>query len=141
MSAFWWGGIAVAALWLFFSMRSRAKAMRSFAASEEADPWFLKNNIDLRSVMFSTYEDPGLARNARATVLVGGGKNTNGEPVGFALEIIPGQGVVSSEILVPNGIATYHRTASLQAKMSGKPLLDVLAEMAASHRARHPPAP
>jgi high-affinity Fe2+/Pb2+ permease len=45
MSGFWWGVIIVAVLWLFFSMRSKAKAVRSFAAYDEADPWFLKNNI------------------------------------------------------------------------------------------------
>jgi hypothetical protein len=141
MSGFWWGVIIVATLWLFFSMRSKVKAVRSFAASDEADPWFQKNNINSNSVMFSTYEDPDLARNAGATVIVGSGKNAQGESVGFALEVVPGKGVVSSEILVPYGTATHHRAASMQAKMSGQPLLDVLVEMPANHRARYPTAP
>ncbi len=141
MSGFWWGVAIVAVLWLFFSMRSKAKAVRSFTAADEADPWFLKNNISSSSVMFNAYEEPGLARNPGATVIVGSGKNGQGESVGFALEVVPGKGVVASEILVPYGIATHGKTASLQAKISGQPLLDVLLDMARTHRARYPTAP
>ncbi len=136
MSGFWWGVAIVAVLWLFFSMRSKTKAIRSFSALDEAAPWFLKNNISSGSAMFSTYEDSVLARNSGATIIVGDGKNAQGESVGFALEVLPGQGVVASEILVPYGIATHHKTASLQARMSDQPLLDVLVAMAANHRVR-----
>ncbi len=141
MSSFWWGVVIVAALWLFFSMRSKSKAIRSFSALDEADPWFLKNNISSGSAVFSVYEEPGLARNAGATVIVGEGKNAQGESVGFALEVLSGKGVVASELLVPYGIASHHKTASLKAKMSGQPLLDVLVAMAANHRVRYPTAP
>jgi hypothetical protein len=72
---------------------------------------------------------------------VGSGEDAQGEFVGFALEVVRDKGVVASEILVPHGIATHHKAASLQAKMSGQPLLDVLVAMAASHRARYPTAP
>lgn len=138
MSGFWWGAALVAVLWVFFSVRSKAKAARSFAAFDEAGPWFVKNNISSSSVMFNAYEEPGLARNPGATVIVGNGKNSNGESIGFALEIVSGKGVVASGILVPFGIATQDKTASLQAKVSGQPLLDVLLSMAKNHRTRYP---
>ena len=138
MSGFWWGVAIVAVLWLFFSMRSRTKAVRSFNAFDEADPWFLNHGINSDSVRFSAYDEPGLARNLGATVIVGGGKDAQGERVGFALEVVSGKGVVASEILVPEGIATWHKTASMQAKVSGQPLIDVLVAMAAKHRASHP---
>jgi hypothetical protein len=141
MSGFWWGVAIVATLWFFFSMRSKTKAIRSFSALDEVDRRFLENNISSGSVVFSAYEEPGLTRNAGATVIVGSGKNAQGESVGFALEVVSGTGVVASEILTPYGIATHHKTASLQAKMSGQPLLDVLVAMAARHRARYPTAP
>jgi hypothetical protein len=138
MSVFWWGVAIVAVLWLFFSMRSRAKAVRSFNAFDEADSWFLNHGISSDSVRFSAYDEPGLARNLGATVIVGVGKDARNERVGFALEVVSGKGVVDSEILVSEGIATWHKTASMQAKMSGQPLIDVLVAMAASHRACHP---
>lgn len=133
MSGFWWGVMIVAVLWLFFLVRPKAKAIRAFSVCDEADPWFQKNNINPNSVIFSTYEDTGLARNSGAAVVVG-----ESDDVGFALEVVPGEGVVSSEIIVPFGIASHHRTASIQAKMSGQPLLDVLIEKAENHRMRYP---
>ena len=51
------------------------------------------------------------------------------------LEIIPGRGVVHEEILVPHGIASWHPNASIKAKMAGRPLVVMLREMAAVHRA------
>ncbi len=82
--------------------------------------------------MFSAYEDPELSRVPGSTVLCGYGKGLDGD-IGFAIEVVSGRGVVASEILQPSGIASHHRTASMQAKALGRPLLDVLAEMAEAH--------
>ncbi len=120
MSRFWWG---------------KAKAVQAFSTFDEANPWFLKQGINSDSVTFDTYNEPSLARNPGAIVLAGVGKDDQGNRVGFALEVVSGKGVVASEILVPDGIATWHKKASMLAKASGQPLLDMLVAMAASHRA------
>lgn len=137
MLEFWMVALIVAALWILFSARSKGKAVRSFAATDAARSWFSDNDIDYSSVLFSTYEDEELARNPGASIIVGSGRNSGGESVGFALEVLPGSGVVESEMIVPDGIASHHRSASLKAKRSGQPLLDILVEMAARHRAQY----
>jgi hypothetical protein len=139
MSGFWWGVLVVVALWIFFSMRSSAKTSRSFAVRDAAEPWFQAQGIVGRSITFSIYEDPGLARNPGATVLVGTGQDVRGEPAGFAIEVLPGKGVVEAQLLKPHGIATWHRNASMEARMAGVSLIDVLVAKADSHRSRIAP--
>ena len=118
----------------FNSLFGNSKAEKSFNAFDEANSWISKNNINLDSIRFSSYDKPYLVRNTGATVIVGSGTYVNGENVGFALEVISNKGVVASEIIIPYGIASYHNRASMQAKMSNLPLLDVLVDMAAKHR-------
>lgn len=141
MSAFWWGVLIVAGLWVFFTIRSRKKAARSFNAIDGADPWLESQDIDPNSVRFSTYEEPALARNLGAMVIVGWGKTKQGDDKAFAIEIKRGAGVVTGEIIVPYGIATWHKNASMQAKLTKQPLIDVLLSMAAQHRSRHSAEP
>ena len=85
MSGFWWGVIIVGALWVYFSMRSKAKALKAFAAFDLAEPWFEEQGIKSSSVSFGTYDDASLVRTPSAIVLVGTGKSTMGEDVGFAV--------------------------------------------------------
>jgi len=136
VASLWWtlffGGLALILVrWVFTTM----KAGRSFEAIDIAAPRLDSQGIDRSSVLFSTYGDPGLAINPGAMILVGKGKKLDGGRVGFVLEIIPGRGVVHEEILVPHGIASLHPNASIKAKMAGRPLVVVLREMAAVHRA------
>ena len=126
MSEFWWGVLVVVALWIFFSMRSTAKASRSFVVRDTAEPWFQANGIVGHSIRFSTYEDPCLARNLGATVMVGTGQNVRGDSTGFVIEILPGRGVVEAQLLVPPGVATWLQHASMEARVAGIPLIDVL---------------
>lgn len=140
MSNLWWVVIVIIGLWIFFSMSSRAKedkTFRAFEAFDFAKPWFEEHDIDISAVNFGTYEDVSLARNSGATVLVGSGKTSKGEYIGFALEVDPILGVVDHEILVPYGIASWHKNAAMIAKTAGKPLLDVLVAMAADHRTKY----
>ena len=140
MSGFWWGVIVVVALWIFFSIRSKAKAERerAFSAMNEAGQWFDSQGILRSSVKsFDSYNDPDLVRNPRATVIVGIAKTAQGHEIGFALEVVPGQGVVAHALLVPAGIATWHRMASMEARAAGLALIDVLSLKAEAHRARH----
>ncbi len=126
MSGFWWGVLVVVALWIFLSMRSKARTSRSFTARDAAEPWFQAHGIMSHSVRFSAYEDPSLARNPGATVIVGTGQDAKGEPAGFVIEVLPGKGVVEAQLLVPHSIASWHSNASMEARMAGVPLIDVL---------------
>jgi len=131
------GAVVVLVLWFFFSMRSKTKAYQAFNTLDEAESWFNSEGIKSSSVHFSSYEDPGLAKNTGASVIVGSGDKTDGSHVGFVLEVIPGSGVVEGVYLEPYGIATHHRTASQTARMNGMYLIDVMQEMARQHRSRH----
>lgn len=137
MGEFILGAVVVLGLWLFFSMRSKTKAVKAFNVVDEADPWFSKEGVKSSSVHFSVYDEPGMARHPGASVVVGSGDKNNGEHVGFVLEVIPGSGVVEGVYLKPYGIATHHRSASQAAKMSGRSLMEILQEAARQHRAKH----
>jgi hypothetical protein len=141
MSAFWWIVLAVAVLAFVLFARSKKNTVAAFSALDEAASWFASQGIDPKSVMFSSYQEAQLARVAGATVLVGNGTTRQGADVGFAIEVVPGRGVVASELLNPSGIATHHKTAAMEAKMSRRPLLTVLTAMAAEHRSRYPADP
>lgn len=141
MSTFWWIVAAVAILCLVLFARSKTRAVAAFTSLDEAEPWLKSQGIDAKSAMFSSYQDPQLARVSGATILVGTATTTKGGDIGFAIELVPGRGIVATELINPSGIATHHKTASMQAKTSGQPLLNVLAAMAAEHRARYPAAP
>lgn len=137
MSEFIIGAVVVLVLWFFFSTRSKIKMHQVFNALDEADSWFTNQGIKSSSVRFSSYEDPGLAKNAGATVIVGSGNKVDGSRVGFVIEVVGGSGVVESSLIEPSGIATHHRTASHTARMNGMSLIEVLEEMARQHRAKH----
>ncbi|NGM87469.1 hypothetical protein G5B35_09125 [Parapusillimonas sp. SGNA-6] len=126
MNSFWLGALIVVVCWVFFSFRKNANAASAFAAADEAAPWMLSRGIEPQSANFSSYNDPHLLRNAGSTVLVGMAKATNGETIGFGIEVMAGRGVVSSEILTPYGVASWHRSAAMEARATGLPLLDVL---------------
>lgn len=136
ISAFWWIALALLAIVLFVRLRNGKRAKRAFSAFDEAQTWFASQGIDPKLAMFSSYQDDKLARYSGATVIVGN-STCQGREIGFAIEVMPGRGVVASELLSPAGIATWHKSAALQARTSGKPLLSILAAMAAGHRARH----
>lgn len=131
------GALVVLALWIYFSMKSKAKAITAFNAKDWAEPWFAANSINPSSVIFSSYDEPSLARNPGAVVLVGTANNMKGDDLGFVVEVMSGRGVIVGEFLRPSGIATWHRMASQTASISGKPLIDVLLDMAAAHSAKH----
>jgi hypothetical protein len=138
VSGFWWGVLVVVALWIFFSMRSKVNSARAFSAVDEAERWFQAHAINPRSIRFRSYKDRRLVRNQGAIVVVGTARDRQGEPVGFVLEVLAGVGVLEGELLMPSGIATWHKNA---ANIMGVPLIDVLVEKAASHGARyHPPS-
>lgn len=127
----------IGVIWFFSSKNSQEKAESAFSAFDEAESWFRENQINSDSVNFGAYEQSGLAINYGATILVGTGKKINGDNIGFVIEVIIGRGVVLGEFLEPYGVATWHKNASMQAKIAGKPLVEVLQAMAKAHKAKY----
>lgn len=129
--------LSVIAIWIYFSTKAKAKAARAFNAVSLADPWFSANQIKSSTLVFSAYNAQGLARNPGAVVLVGTGEGMDGKPVGFAVEVMDGHGLLVGEVLRPYGVATWHRMAAQTALTSGLPMIDVLCANAAAHRAKY----
>ena len=131
------GAIAVWVLWIFFSMRSRARSYRACCVFEEAESWFGNEGINSSSVLYNLYEEPKLIKNTGASVIVGSGDRLDGTIVGFVLEVIPGLGVVEALYLKPHGIATHHRMATQIAKANGIYFIDAMQKMVYQHKAQH----
>lgn len=110
---------------------------KAFNALDEAKAWLNTQEIEESSVQFSYYSDPYLIKNNGAILLVAVAKYNNGKPVGFAVEVKQGCGVLSSLIIEPEGIASQHKKAASIAKMEGKHLINVLNQMATQHRINH----
>ena len=117
--------------WSLFGRKR--KAQQAFNAVDLAEPWLREHGFNPSSVMFSSYDDPGLARHPGSTVLVGTGP-ANGRGTGFVLEVDPSSGVTYGVILEPEGIATWHRQAAMEAKAAGVSLSQILEQKASAHR-------
>ena len=136
MSWLLFGVIIVGVVWFLSSVKSQQKAGGAFKAFDEAEAWFTENSIISDSIKFGSYEKSGLAVNSGATILAGTGKKTNGNDVGFIIEVITGRGVVLGKIIEPYGIATWHKS-ELDTENLGKPLVEVLLAMAQAHKAKY----
>ena len=130
------GAVIIFFLWSFFSRRK--KAISSFDSIDEAESWFNSEGIDFPTLIFNTYNDPQLAKNIGATVIVGFGQKADGKDVGFVIEVVKGSGVVESTYIEPVGIASHHKKAAFMSKTNGKYLIDTLTEMAVLHRKNYP---
>ncbi|WP_286436016.1 zinc ribbon domain-containing protein [Acinetobacter sp. 251-1] len=129
-----WGAACHYSYTQIFSKKSITEA---FNALDEAEPWFIKQDIKVSSIQFSSYNDPYLMKNPESTLIVATAKNNGGDHVGFAIEVKSGYGVLSSLIIEPYGIATHHKKAARIAHQHGKNLIDVLNHMAIEHRINH----
>ena len=98
----------------------------TYDATKEIEPWFKSKGIKPSSTRHFVYQDPVLAKNPGAAIMVGIAKKEDGTDVGFVFEVIPGQGVVEGVVLQPHGTATYHKLESQYAKMHGMSLMDRL---------------
>lgn len=98
-----------------------------------ANGWFADNGINSESVEFKSYDGAGLARNEGALIIVGVGENRQSESVGFALEVIRGEGVVAGEVLNPHVVASPEYNAARPARVAGLTILDFLIQQAAKN--------
>ena len=139
MSYFWIILIAVPVLLLIgFRVVRSLKTAKEHVALYAANEWFVDNGIISESVEFKSYDGAGLARNEGALIIVGVGENRQSESVGFALEVIRGEGVVAGEVLNPHVVASPEYHAAGLARAAGLTILDFLIQQAAK---KHKTAP
>lgn len=110
-----------------------ARAANAFTA---ISPWLAQYSITEESIHFQVYENPGLARNRDATVLVGSGISSVKGYVGFVIEISPFGRILETVFLEPEGVASWHARCAEIARGSGRPLMDVMLEAAEEFRKR-----
>ncbi|MDH4121955.1 MAG: hypothetical protein OEV94_10220 [Deltaproteobacteria bacterium] len=129
------GMVALTGVIYFLRAKARTAAGLVGPMLKEAEGWLTKNNLTSDAVWYTAYSAPGMARTLGATVMVGTSQDHKGQPVGFALEVLPGRGVMAGVMLAPYNIVAHHEEASFRARQSGQPLLDVFQVMAARFRA------
>ena len=135
MSYFWIILIAVPLLLLIgFRVVRSLKIAKEHVALYAANGWFVDNGIISETVEFKSYDGAGLARNEGALVIVGVGENRQSESVGFALEVIRGEGVVAGQVLNPHVVASPEYHAAGPARTAGLTILDFLIQQAAKKR-------
>lgn len=100
---------------------------------KEAEIWFMDNGILPSSVKYNLYTKKEVLKHVQSTAILGVGKNRQGEHIGFAIEVIVGQGVVYGGIIEPCGIATWGKKGLVRAINQNKPLVDVMQDMAKEH--------
>jgi hypothetical protein len=72
----------------FLFSKIKANSSQAFDAFDEARFWFDRQGIIKTSIRFNSYTDQYLAKtHGVVIILVGIGKNANGEHVGFAIEV------------------------------------------------------
>ena len=128
------GTIFIGVVWLIVSTSRRKKESAAFRAIDVVEPWLVEQGFSFQH--FSTYDDSLLARNHGATILIGDAINSNDEHVGFVAEVAQGR-LIESALLWPSGIASRYREAALEAKDSGRSLIDVLQDYEKRHQLKY----
>ena len=131
---FFIGAILVGVIWLIVSINRRKQKFVAFRAIDVVDPWLVEQGFSFQH--FSTYDDSLLARNHGAKILIGDARNSDDEHVGFIAEVAQGR-LIESALLRPFGIATRYREAALEAKDSGRSLIDVLQDYEKRHQIKY----
>ena len=124
-----------AAIYVFFKFQGEKKAVNAFALSDESDAWLRQHGLDPATGSFSVYSEPVLVSNVGATAIVGHALQSDGKAVGYAVEVLPGKGVVRGEIIDPFSVIGHHRHAAVAGREASRPILDVLQHMAVAVRA------
>ena len=128
------GAILMGLIWIIVSINRRKQKFVAFRAIDVVEPWLIEQGFSFQH--FSTYDDSLLARNYGAKILIGDARNSEGEHVGFVAEVAQGR-LIESALLRPSGIATRYREAALEAKDSGRSLIDVLQDYEKRHQLKY----
>ncbi|OOR87004.1 hypothetical protein LP109_05520 [Moraxella bovis] len=101
---------------------------------QEAEIWLIDNGILPSSVQYNIYTQKQVLKYPNAVAVLGVGKTRHGNNIGFAIEVVQGQGVVYGGILEPDGVAMWGKKGLMRTITENKLLIDVMQEMAQEHR-------
>ena len=112
---------ALVVIWLW----RRARGNTAQNAMAEARPWFEMLGLDFDSARFNVHRDAPV-RHPGAVTLVGMAER-GGRPQGFAVEVLPGSGVVAGEF-ISRQASMRGRSLAMQLQMMEHPipLIDAL---------------
>lgn len=128
------GAIFMGVIWFIVSIKRQKQKVAAFRAIDVIEPWLIEQGFSFQH--FSTHDDSMLARNDGATILIGDAKNSDDEYVGFVAEVAQ-ERLIEGALLRPYGIASRYREAALEAKDSGRSLIDVLQDYEKRHQLKY----
>ena len=99
--------------------------------------WVLDHNGVLDSLMLTTVRDDQLSVHPGAHMFIGRFKRDEGKDCGFYVEILDGE-IVLGRIFFPDGITSWHKNLSMQAKLNQTTLLAMLEFAEEEHHKKFP---
>lgn len=133
--------VIVALIGIGIFVFSNMKQKHSYDVADLIRPiindWVESRNGLLDSVRFSIVDEPSIAENFGARMVVGKFKRKAGADCGFYLEIEAGR-VVLGKIYFPDGITSWHKNMTLEAKMYNRTLHDLLNLAERAHHDKYP---
>jgi len=125
------------AIFVFANMRSSHRQDIMDLSKPVLNSWVVDHNGVLDSIMLTTYRDDQLSVNPGAHMFIGMFKRHEGKDCGFYVEIVDGE-LVLGRIFFPDGITTWHKSLSMQAKLNRTTLLAMLEAAEREHHKKFP---
>jgi len=97
----------------------------SFAAIDRAEPWLEEQGIN-RNVTFASYLGRPYSLAEDAAVLVGKGNDTDGNAVGFCVEVSDRMGFLGGILVHPVGLTIHHKQAAFYSRSTSTPILTII---------------
>jgi len=99
--------------------------------------WVIEKGGVFESILSASYNDYALSVNKGATIFVGKFDRIHGESSGFYIEIHNGIVVLGKQYF-PDGITSWHKSLSRDAKLHGITLYELLNKAEARHHEEFP---
>lgn len=125
------------ALFVFSNMRGSHRQDVIDLCKPVLNSWVVDRNGVLDSVMLTTYRDDQLSVHPGAYIFIGRFKRNEGKDCGFYVEIIEGK-VALGRIFFPDGVTSWHKSLSMQAKLNQTTLLEMLERAEREHHKKFP---
>ena len=137
MSVFW----VVVAIGFVFFLYSKLKREIQLSAFDKnrnlIENWVKSKNGDFDSFRFKIYENDILTVNKGSTIFVGMFDRSDGENVGFYIEVKDGE-VILDKLYFPSGITSWHSTRAREGILHGITLYELLNFAEEKHHEQFP---
>jgi hypothetical protein len=129
INAFWLVAGASTLFYIFSKINNYNEKVDISNYKELFEKWIVRNNGILGGYLFSSYKDNELSVFNNSRIIVGTFKrNDNLDPAGFLIEIYENE-IVLEKLFFPSEIASYHKTASVNAKLLGTSMYQILCNL------------